>query len=273
LLAYDPEGRLHAVVSRGLDYDTEVEAGFSTSIAERVLFTAEPLYLPDASAETEWQASRSVRALGLRTVIGLPFGTPNEILGVLYLDRQSLDPLLTPEDMGLLTAFAGVAASALVRERAREAAEATAHRQRLALDLVRRLSGLSPQDRRLAVLDAAREAVDAERAFWLRPAGDGWQALAASGAKFEPGMVSRHLADAVAESGEAIGLLDVSAAADWAQHTSIQALGLRTVWCLPTEDGGLLYLDTAVIRQALPEKQLSILKEMLSVVTGLLPGS
>lgn len=265
VLSYDG-GRLRRAVTSGLDYDAEVAEGFSQSIVEQVLFSQTPLYVMDAGADTTWSQARSVMALQLKTVIALPLATPACILGVIYMDRQAIDPVLNESDLALLHAYATAAASAIVRERARaEQALSAAIASGLGAQLARQLP---PEAARREVLSAAIAAAGAERGFWLVPDGETWHpaiGLDSEGRDAPYAEVSRGVVESVATAGEPLGILDLSAAADWQARASIQALGLRTVWCLPvgTPDGALLYLDTTAMATADPAQSLPGLEALL----------
>lgn len=271
------DGQLRQAITHELDYATEVAAGFSHSIAEQVLFAGEPLYVADAMADTTWKEAASVMALGLRTVIALPLSTPEEILGVLYMDRQAIDPLLTSTDVAWLHAFATAAAGQIVRERARAEAAGRAERMGAAASLAARVAAEpDPLAARREVLAAALAAAGAERAFWLEPAGTGWDARAALQADgkpfaFRPDMVSAGIADWVRARGEPLGILDAGSAEDWQARKSVQALGLRTVWCVPVRDpaGALVYLDTGAIAHADPAAALRAVEELVGRIAPL----
>lgn len=271
VLAYEG-GRLRQAITSGLDYDAEMAAGFSQSIVEQVLFSQEPLYVTDASTDATWKEARSVMALQLKTVICLPLATPTQILGVLYMDRQALDPVLTEADVALLQAFATAAASAIVRERARAELETG---YAVAAGLGGRLAERMPDQARRELLAAAIETVGAERGFWLAPDGEAWHAmlaLDAAGREAAYRDVSRGIMASVAETGDPVGILDLSAADGWQERQSIQALGLRTVWCLPTgtPDGALLYLDTTAMATSDPAMALKGLEALVRYAAPLL---
>jgi GAF domain-containing protein len=265
LLAYEA-GRLRQAVTSGIDYEAEVASGFSQSIVERVLFTQTPLYVTDASADETWRQATSVMALQLKTVICLPLATPSRILGVIYLDRESLDPVLTESDVAMLQAFALAAASAIVRERDRaELALAAAIAQGLGAQLA---AQLPPHAAKLELLAAAIETAGAERGFWLVPDGESWSAALGrdrDGRDIPYRDVSRGVIDAVATTGDPVGILDLGATEGWQERQSIQALGLRTVWCLAagTPDGALLYLDTTAMATSDPALALQGLETLL----------
>ncbi|GEM_PF-6843459 len=277
LLSYEG-GRLGDVTTRGLDYETEVEAGFSHSIAEQVLFSGEPVYLLDASADQAWSSSASVMALGLRTVICLPFATPDRILGVLYLDRTQIDPVLTPEDLALLASLTTLAASAVLRERARLEAEDRAEHQHLCAELGKQLAQLSTRAERLqAFLEACLYSVGGDHGFLLeRDLDRDWFAtLALAHGKrldFSVDMISRNIADWVLEQQKPLTLLDTGNAEEWKDCQSVQALGLRTIWCLPAKrlPHAVFYLDASRIVDRDPEALLRNLQTLLDYADWLL---
>jgi hypothetical protein len=133
-----------------------------------------------------------------------------------------------------------------------------------------------PDAARREVVLAAIAAAGAERGFWLEPDGEGWTARAAIGPggaslAFRPELVSAGIADWVRARGEPIGILDAGAAADWQERKSVQALGLRTVWCVPVRDaaGSLVYLDTGAIAQADPAAGLRAVEALVAHVAPL----
>ena len=245
LLAYE-DGRLRQAVALGLDYAAEVEGGYSRSIAEAAMFGASPIYSQDARTDERWEGAASVMALDLRTVIALPLASGLDVLGVLYMDRRDALPLLAPADMSLLMTLARTTAGLMARERARRAAADAEARQRACLALATSLAATSPAEHvRAALLAQALAAAGAQRAFWLAHGPTGWQALAERGGSFATAGLSTGMLDWVRRRREPLAVMDASNAEDFAARGSVQALGLRTVWCLPIDPAGneLLYLD------------------------------
>lgn len=276
LLTYE-DGRLKKALTKGLDYETEVSQGFSRSIVEHALFTAQPVYSANASEDAAWQEARSVMAMALRTVVCLPLLTPTSLLGAIYLDREAVEPLLAEEDLALLAAFATTAAGAIVRERARLRAD-------LGRATLQSVAGrlLVGQHEALAgaLLEAAVEAADAECAFYLVPEGDDWRAIAGRARAgralaYRDGMASRGVLAHVRDTGEGFTVLDLAEAEGWQARESVQALGLRTVWCLPvgTPDGALVYLDTTRIAIADPARVLQALETLVGFCRPLLESN
>lgn len=277
LLVYE-RGRMVEAITAGLDYEAEVASGFSSSITEEVLWTGEPVYLVDASADSRWAEAASVRALGLRTVVALPYGTPKQLLGVVYVDREALDPILADEDLRALRLLADIAADRVQGMRAREVAA-------VALDFERRVASLAiemalapaGEARRALLLDAALDLTTARRAYWLAATGvpGGWNALASreggmSKPGFRPETVSRSVLAHVMETGEADCLVETDQPEGWTPGQSVLALGIRLVWCVPVGLAGeAVYLDADRLDVPDPKGLLARLTTLLTRLTPL----
>ncbi|MDB5098518.1 MAG: hypothetical protein JWM80_2939, partial [Cyanobacteria bacterium RYN_339] len=114
----------------------------------------------------------------------------------------------------------------------------------------------------------------AERGFWLAEGADGWTALAGRGREgrplaFQREGISQGIVDWVNQQAEPLSLLDAGATEGWQARQSVQALGLRTVWCLPAA-GEVVYLDTTDLALADPEGVLAQLMELLAFAAPLL---
>lgn len=271
------DGQLVEAVTRGIDYEAEIQGGFSHSIAEHVLFAGEPLYLVDASADASWSANASVMALGLRTVICVPYMTPERILGVVYMDRGQVEPLLLPEDLALLRSLATMAAAACLRERERLQVECLAHQHRLCAEVGLQLARApQPADALRHLVDAARRAIAATHAYWLvREAQGGWLAEIALGQEGQPLAIADRLfsggvADWVLEHQDPLSLLDAGSEAGWQSRQSVMALGLRTVFCVPVSSSAVLYLDVPQIVDQDPQGKLRLVQALLDYARPLL---
>jgi GAF domain-containing protein/tetratricopeptide (TPR) repeat protein len=292
LLSY-VNGRLYGAITHGMDYRASNEA-FSHSLAEHALFTSEPLYLMDASADPTWREAASVAALGLRTVVCLPLALPNQILGVIYLDRAAIEPLLSPTDITMLHGLAASAAAAIDRERLRAAALADQSVAALCLKMAVSVAGDASREAvQAALLEAALVATGANRAFWLTPEQDGRFVTEAVRSRHDEALVGHEGAATVVREtsqdaengapshgviawvvahGESLQLLDPGSQAEWQQRDSIESLNLRTVWCLPigTPDGALLYLDTTLPLDSPDEAGLRALERLVATAAALL---
>jgi diguanylate cyclase (GGDEF)-like protein len=86
---------------------------FSLAICQKVLAAGQAIAILDASSDTDFQASRSVVALNIQTVMGVPLMAKGKTLGVLYVDSQAIVTTFTEKDLELLRAIAGHASIAI----------------------------------------------------------------------------------------------------------------------------------------------------------------
>ncbi len=85
----------------------------SMSVCQRVIATGQALAVMDASTDEVLQASKSIAALNLRTVMCVPLQAKGKTLGVMYVDSQAVVTTFTEKDLELLRVIAGHAAVAI----------------------------------------------------------------------------------------------------------------------------------------------------------------
>jgi len=100
---------------RGADPDATLR--ISRTVADRVLRTGEVLAVADIVGREELSTRRSILDLGLRSVLCAPIRFNGRQLGILYVDSRRVGTLLSERDLGLLSAFAALAGSALENAR------------------------------------------------------------------------------------------------------------------------------------------------------------
>lgn len=217
-------------------------------------------------------------ALGLRTVVCLPYATPERILGVLYLDRERLDPILSSEDLSLLVALTTLAASGVQRERERVQAEVKATQLQRCAELGRRFAkACSPTGFLRQLVEVGLEIVEGEHGYCLVSEGDDWRASVALAADSRPvgfsaEQISRGIATWVLEHQEPLSLLDAGSEEGWQDRKSVMSLGLRTVFCLPIAGlpGSVLYFDSPRLVDRNPEGMLRELQALIDYASPLL---
>lgn len=254
LLNYEA-GRLKQVVSQGLDYAHELKNQFSQSIVEEVMYTGQLLYLTDAQADEHWREHASIMSLQLHTVVGIPLATAERIVGMIYLDREALEPVLSPADLDMLLSLGTLTAAMMLRERERGTSRRRKEQLEQILDLSSDLLGaVDPEILMRELLRRVRGILHAERGFWVcSDEGGRWMAPlvldeADQPLVFRPSDVSQGVLDWVSERQEPVCLMDACFAEGWQERVSIMALGLRTIWCFPLKAPlrGLLYFDSTV---------------------------
>jgi signal transduction histidine kinase/tetratricopeptide (TPR) repeat protein len=110
------EGSVPRVAAlRGADASATLR--FSRTVADRVLRSGEVLAVADIVGREELSTRRSILDLGLRSVLCAPIRFGGRQIGILYVDSRRVGSALSERDLGLLSAFAALAGSALENAR------------------------------------------------------------------------------------------------------------------------------------------------------------
>jgi serine/threonine-protein kinase PknK len=115
ILLEEREGEPRVAAVRGAAANSTLQ--ISRTVADRVLRTGQTVAVADIVGREELNARRSILDLGLRSVLCTPIRSGGRQLGVLYVDSRRVGSLLSEKDLGLLSAFAALAASALENAR------------------------------------------------------------------------------------------------------------------------------------------------------------
>ncbi len=115
LLVIDEENQLQVEMTSNVTGEefTEDELKFSYSIVEQALQRGRPILTSNAQVDPRFQASQSIIAYGMRSILCAPLIHKGDPLGVLYLDNRARAGVFTQEDLAMLGAFANQATSAL----------------------------------------------------------------------------------------------------------------------------------------------------------------
>ncbi|HWE23945.1 MAG TPA: ATP-binding protein [Myxococcales bacterium] len=115
ILLNEGSGAPRIAAVRGADADATLR--ISRTVADRVLNSGELVAVADIVGRQELSAQKSILDLGLRSVLCAPIRSGGKQLGILYVDSRRVGVLLSEKDLGLLSAFAALAGSALENAR------------------------------------------------------------------------------------------------------------------------------------------------------------
>jgi signal transduction histidine kinase/tetratricopeptide (TPR) repeat protein len=115
ILLNEATGAPGVAAVRGADADATLH--ISRTIADRVLHTGEMVAIADIVGREQLSTQKSILDLGLRSVLCAPIRSGGKQLGILYVDSRRVGVLLSEKDLGLLSAFAALAGSALENAR------------------------------------------------------------------------------------------------------------------------------------------------------------
>lgn len=115
----EADGRLVFRVARGMDRETIDEPQFQVSrgVVEQVAREGQPILTSDAQSDDRLSMRRSVKVLGLRSILCVPLKIKDKVAGVVYVDNRLQAGIFTPSDRELLAAIASSAAIAIENAR------------------------------------------------------------------------------------------------------------------------------------------------------------
>jgi len=119
VMLHEADRRLVFRVARGMDRSTIDDPQFqvSRSVVEWVAREGQPILTSDAQRDDRFSMRRSVKALGLRSILCVPLKIKDKVSGVVYVDNRLQVGIFTPADLELLTSIASSAAIAIENAR------------------------------------------------------------------------------------------------------------------------------------------------------------
>jgi adenylate cyclase len=108
-------GELEFRVARGMAQEQIDNKEFivSRTVINKVAESGQPVLTDNASQDERFQGKESIVGFALRSIIGVPLKSRDEVMGVVYCDNRILAGLFRQHEMNLLTAFADQAAVAI----------------------------------------------------------------------------------------------------------------------------------------------------------------
>lgn len=95
------------------NFSNDFITDLSETILNRVYKTGQTLKLIDAQNHSEFKDRKSVKRLGIRSVLAVPIKWKDEVLGVIYIDNRRIVNAFTEREQALLEAIANVASVAI----------------------------------------------------------------------------------------------------------------------------------------------------------------
>lgn len=132
LVLRDDSDQFEVTISKHLGKD-ESDINFSNSLLSHVMDTGEALVTTNAQDDPRFASQHSVFIHSIRSVLAIPLLTPTGVIGAFYLDTQIGTKVFDQEDLPIVTALAGITASAVQLARVLDV------RQTLFLESVRAL--------------------------------------------------------------------------------------------------------------------------------------
>lgn len=246
---------------------------FSRSIAESSFRSGTTTFIADALGGSDFSTQRSVMDLQIRAALSVPLRLRDRVLGVIYVDRQTVHHGFSEEDRKLVEAIALQAAQSLDNARLLAVTRTKARQMEMLNQLSRSVSTSLVLSEVLSKIgQAALELTGADRAMILMRGDAGLTCKMAcdhSGElNAETVAFSQTVGHQVLATGEPFCDLDTQANAELQTQRSIMALDLRTILCVPllTRDQaiGVLYVDSKEVVGAFGTQELDLLSAIAS---------
>lgn len=268
-----PDDRDELKIRSTYNLEPSKALAFSRSIAESSFRSGTTTFIADALGGSDFSTQRSVMDLQIRAALSVPLRLRDRVLGVIYVDRQTVHHGFTEEDKKLVEAIALQAAQSLDNARLLAETRTKARQMEMLNQLARSVSTSLVLAEVLSKIGrAALELTGADRAMILmrgekdltcKVAYDRSGALDAETVSF-----SQTVGHQVLATGEPFCDLDTQANAELQAQRSIMALDLRTILCVPllTRDQaiGVLYVDSKEVVGAFGTQELDLLTAIAS---------
>ncbi len=268
-----PDERDELKIRSTYNLEPEKALAFSRSIAESSFRSGTTTFIADALGGSDFSTQRSVMDLQIRAALSVPLRVQDRVLGVIYVDRQTVHHGFSEEDRRLVEAIALQAAQSLDNARLLAETQTKARQMEMLNQLARSVSTSLVLSEVLSKIGrAALELTGADRAMILMRGEGGLTCKMAydrNGA-LDPETVSfsQTVGHQVLATGEPFCDLDTQANAELQAQRSIMALDLRTILCVPllTRDQsiGVLYVDSKEVVGAFGSQDLDLLSAIAS---------
>lgn len=271
LILLNSRGELYSQVVKtkeGLTGENKV-LNFSKSFTEDVLKTGRPLWVADAQADNRFATQKSVMAMDLRTVICVPLKEQNRVIGLIYLDRQSVIKTFTEDDLNLVESFSTFASIAIINARLHQQAFEKNEKLEMLNELSRTISNAFTRSELLyKVLGFAIRITGAEIGYVLIG-----EELVCEASLNKDGMreievkTSSSVIKKVIESGKSVSLVDTMDDKTISTQASIMALDIRSVMCVALISNnktlGVIYLSSKTLVKSFTSRDLSLLEDIV----------
>lgn len=135
----------------------------SSSVVKRVLSDGEPILTVDAGTDQRFEASRSIMAQNILSIICIPLRIQDVVRGALYLDSARSRGKFNDESLQFLTVFGNLATIALANAQSYEHLRLENERLRAGAESTQLFEGIIGQSKEWrAVLDLARRVIDVD---------------------------------------------------------------------------------------------------------------
>ena len=242
---------------------------FSKTFTEEVLKTGKPIWVADAQADNRFATQKSVLALDLRTVICVPLKDSTKVIGLLYLDRQSVVKTFTEDDLNMVESISNFASIAIVNAKLHSQANEKNEKLEMLNELSRTIANAFTREELLyKVLGFAIRITGAEIGYVLTNEDLKCEAsLNRAGDRDIDVKTSSSIIKKVLETEKSVSLVDTMDDKAISTQASIMALDIRSVMCVPLISNkkvlGVIYVSSKTLVKSFSYKDLSLLEDIV----------
>jgi serine phosphatase RsbU (regulator of sigma subunit)/serine/threonine protein kinase/tetratricopeptide (TPR) repeat protein len=287
LMLVDEKGKLSPQVVRSRDTLAGEEKrlmSFSKSFTARVQKSGQSLWVQDAQADAALSQQASIMAMDLRTLICVPLKREEEVIGLIYLDRQAINQTFSQADLELVESMATFATISLVNARLHAQLQERNDHLQMLNELSREISTSLDFDALLSKVLAFCLKISQGEIGYIFISKDIAQepgsfddlecraSLDAQGRPLEEVRVSRSTIGKVVTERTALSIVDMGQEDELlAAQKSVMALDLKSVMSIPIFGKeqtllGVVYVSSQAVNYSFNERDLALVESIVRQV-------
>lgn len=276
LILLDEKGELFSQVVRtkdGKEVSEEELKNFSTSFINEVLATGESLWVEDAQSDSRFSTSTSIMSLDLRTIICVPIKVSDEIIGLIYVDRNAITKTFNADDLSLVESLSSFAGLSLINAKLHNQAQERNDRLQMLNELSKVVSSTFVlNDLLKMVIQFCLKITKAETGYSILLDDKlSYELIIDKKGELAPdAKMSQSVIQKVIHTKKSLCSMDTGQDEELGQQASIMALELKSVMCVPILGKekllGVIYVSSNAINQTFTQKDLSLMEAIVSQV-------
>ncbi len=273
---------LNGQVMRSIRPDGGYQAdwAFATKWTAEAKSTGSGILITDCAEDDRTKEAVKADTLQIQTAIAVPIKLDGQVIGELYLDRESSDGLQFQEDdLPFVERMAEQAAIAFRNAGAAADMDQRSRQLEMLNELAEKINETLVVEEVLdLVVKLTLEVTKADRGFLMLRSDENPEQLVCKSA-FDLGgqqlldeRISMSICTKVLTTGQAVTVVDATMDEEFQTAKSIMSLNLRTLMCVPLQAKGkslgVLYVDSQAVVNTFTEKDLDLLKAIAGHSSG-----
>ena len=258
----------------------QADWAFATRWTAEAKATGAGILLTDCAEDERSREAIKADTLQIQTAIAVPIKLDGQVIGEMYLDRESSDGLqFQDDDLPFVERLAEQAAIAFRNAGATAEMDQRSRQLEMLNELAEKINETLVVEEVLdLVVKLTLEVTKAERGFLMLRSDENPEQLACkaafdlSGTQLLNERISMSICNKVLSTGQAVTVVDATMDEEFQTAKSIMSLNLRTLMCVPLQAKGkslgVLYVDSQAVVNTFTEKDLDLLKSIAGHSSG-----